>query len=153
MKKYFVKLMSQFLYSTIHQVMLCSQCICYEVFLFSRKLCFLWSPCLLLIAESTNLDTYGKPTVGFFLNITSPSWIILSISLVYLIQLNYSRADDEISWNNFYFIVVKEFWYDKKVFWRIYLNIIFWILLWCDNFLEDLKFNIIVSTTLKYCYM
>ena len=48
---------------------------------FSRKLCFLWSPCLLLIAESISLDTSGKPTVGFFLKITSPSWIILSISL------------------------------------------------------------------------
>ena len=87
MKKYFVKLMSRLLHSTIHQVMwyfwvftentfslLCS------VF-FSRKLCFLWSPCLLLIAESVSLDTSGKPTVGFFLKITSPSWIILSISL------------------------------------------------------------------------
>ena len=48
---------------------------------FSRKLCFLWSPCLLLIAESISLDTSGKPTVGFFLKISSSSWIILSISL------------------------------------------------------------------------
>ena len=45
----------------------------YEVFFFSRKLCFLWSLCLLLIAESISLDTSGKPTVGFFLKITSPS--------------------------------------------------------------------------------
>ena len=30
----------------------------YGVF-FSRKLCFLWSPCLLLIAESISLDTSG----------------------------------------------------------------------------------------------
>ena len=85
--RYFVKLMSRLLHSTIHQVMwyfwvftenpfslLCS------VF-FSRKLCFLWSPCLLLIAESISLDTSGKPTVGFFLKISSSSWIILSISL------------------------------------------------------------------------
>ena len=53
----------------------------YGVFFFSRKLCFLWSPCLLLIAESISLDTSGKPTVGFFLKISSSSWIILSISL------------------------------------------------------------------------
>ena len=62
----------------------------YEVFFFSRKLCFLWSLCLLFIAESISLDTSGKPTVGFLLKITSPSWIILSIShdeLNRLIQL------------------------------------------------------------------
>ena len=53
----------------------------YGVFFFSRKLYFLWSPCLLLIADSVSLDTSGKPTVGFFLKITSPFWIILSISL------------------------------------------------------------------------
>ena len=52
-----------------------------QFFFFLRKLCFLWSPCLLLIAELISLDTSGKPTVGFFLKITSPSWIILSISL------------------------------------------------------------------------
>ena len=40
---------------------------------FSRKLCFLWPSCLLLIAESISLDTSGKPTVKFFLGITSPS--------------------------------------------------------------------------------
>ena len=48
---------------------------------FSRKLCSLWSPCLLIIAESISLDTSRKLIVGFFLKITSPSWIILSISL------------------------------------------------------------------------
>ena len=53
----------------------------YAAFFFSRKLCSLWSPCLLFIAESISLDNTGKPTVQFFLKITSPSWIILSISL------------------------------------------------------------------------
>ena len=48
---------------------------------FSRKLCFLWSPCLLLFADSISLDTSGNSTVGFFLKVTSPSWIILSVSL------------------------------------------------------------------------
>ena len=52
-----------------------------QYFFFSRKLCFLRSPCLLLIAESISLDTYGKLTVGFFLKIASSSWIILSNSL------------------------------------------------------------------------
>ena len=52
-----------------------------EVFFFSRKLCFLWSPCFLLIAKSISLDNSGKPTVCFFLKISSSSWIILSISL------------------------------------------------------------------------
>ena len=42
-------------------------------YFFSQENCFLWSPCLLLIAESISLDTSGKPTVGFFLKITSPS--------------------------------------------------------------------------------
>ena len=53
----------------------------YGVFFFSRKLRFLRSPCLLLITELISLDTSGRPTVEFFLKITSPSWIILSISL------------------------------------------------------------------------
>ena len=38
-----------------------------EYFFFSRKLCFLWSPSLLLISESISIDTSGKPTVEFFL--------------------------------------------------------------------------------------
>ena len=50
-------------------------------YFFLKKNCFLWSPCLLLIAGSISLDTSGKPTAGFFLKIISPSWIILSISL------------------------------------------------------------------------
>ena len=40
-----------------------------SIFFLSRKLYFLQSPCLLLIAESISLDTSGKPTVGFFLKI------------------------------------------------------------------------------------
>ena len=87
MKKYFVKLMNRLRHGTIHQLMwyfwmfiVNPFSLLWSIF-FSRKLCFFWSPCLLLIAESISLDTSGKPTVGFFLKITSPSWIILSISL------------------------------------------------------------------------
>ena len=150
-----MKLTRQLLHSKIHQEMwhfwvfivnpfflLCS-------IFFSRNLRFLWSPCLLLISELTSLDTSGKPSVRFFLKITSPSWIILSISLDKLNSIDCWRADDEFSWNNFYFIVVKEFWYGK--IWRIYLNIIFWILLWI-SFLVIWNLNITVSTTMKYCY-
>ena len=61
----------------------------YGIFFFSRKLFFLWPPCLWLIAESISLDTSGKPTVGFFLKITSPSWIMLSISLDELNSINW----------------------------------------------------------------
>ena len=39
--------------------------------------CFLQSPFLLLIAESISLDISVKPTVGFFLKISSSSGIIL----------------------------------------------------------------------------
>ena len=87
MKKYFLKLMSRLLHSTIHQVMWYFWVFIVNLFsllwsfFFSRKLCFLWSPWVLLIAESISWNTYGKPTAGFFLKITSPSWIILSISL------------------------------------------------------------------------
>ena len=38
-----------------------------------------------------------------------------------------------------------------EVFWRIDLNIIFWILLWMLTYLVILNLNITVSTTLKYC--
>ena len=44
-----------------------------SIFFLSRKLCFLWSHCLLLIAESISIDTSGKSTVGFFLKIASSS--------------------------------------------------------------------------------
>ena len=60
------------LHSTIHQVIWCfcvfivnPLSLLWSFFFFSRKLCFLWSPCLLLIAESFSLDTSDKPTVGF----------------------------------------------------------------------------------------
>ena len=119
-------------------------------YFFSQETCVSFGPLgLLLIAELTSLDTSGKPSVAFFLKITSPSWIILSISLDKLNSTDCWRADDEFSWNNFYFIVVKEFWYGK--IWRIYLNIIFWILLWI-SFLVIWNLNITVSTTMKYCY-
>ena len=52
-----------------------------SIYFLSRKLCFLRSPCVLLIAESVSLGTSGKPTVGYFLKISSSSWIILSIWL------------------------------------------------------------------------
>ena len=74
LKKYFVKLMSRLLHSTIHQVMwyfwgliLNPLSFSWSIWFFWRKLCFLWSPCLLLIAESVSLDTSDKPTLGFFL--------------------------------------------------------------------------------------
>ena len=38
-----------------------------STFFLSRKLCFLQSPCLLLITESVSLDTSGKPTSSKFL--------------------------------------------------------------------------------------
>ena len=74
-----VKLMSRVLHSTIHQVMgyfwvfIVNPCSLLWRFFFSRQMCFIWSPCLLLIAESISLNTSGKPTVWFFLKITSTS--------------------------------------------------------------------------------
>ena len=129
MKKYFVKLMSRLLYSTIHQVVWYFWVFIVNPFsllwsiIFSRKLYFLWSPYCLLIAESINLDTSGKPTVGFFLKITSPSWIILSISLDELNLINWLLKGWCWIFLEFSFIkefvekfikVVKEFWYGKK---------------------------------------
>ena len=154
-----MKLMSRLLHSTIHQViyfwvlivnpfsLLCS------IFFLDRKLCYLRSPGLLLITESISLDTSGKPTVGFFLKITSPSWIILSISLDELNSINWLLKSWWWIFLKFYFIVVKEFWYRKKI-WEVfcvpYLNIIFWILLWTLTF--EWNLNIAVNTTLEYCY-
>ena len=134
MKKYFVKLMSWLLYSTIHQVMWYFWVFTVDPFSLSliifspRTLCFLWCPCVLLIAESISLDTSGKS------KITSSSWIILPISLA---ELNSTvdcwRGDDEFSWSSFLFYCFKRIliWQTiLELFWRIYLNIIFWILLW-----------------------
>ena len=81
-----VKLMSWFLHSAIHQLMWYFGAFIVNPFsllwsiFFLRKLYFLWSPCLLLIAELISLHTSDMPTVGFFLKITFPSWIILSVS-------------------------------------------------------------------------
>ena len=79
-----VKLMSWFLYSTIHQVMwyfwvlIVNPFYLYGVFFFSRKLCFLWSPCLLLITDWISRDTSDKSIVGFFFsclnNIINLTW-------------------------------------------------------------------------------
>ena len=122
MKKYFVKLMTWLRHSTIHQVLwyfwvfIVNPFSLFWSIFFSRKPSFLWSPCLLLIAESIRLDTSGKPTVGFFLKLSCSSWIILSISLN---ELNSSDWLLKRCWwiflNNFYFIVVKEFLYGKKI--------------------------------------
>ena len=92
-------------------------------FFLSRKLCFLRSPCLLLITESVSLDTSGKLNVEFFLKIFSSSWIILSISLN---ELNSS----EWLLKRWWWIFLKQFlFYCRKrifiwqkileVFWRV----------------------------------
>ena len=133
--------MSWLLHSAIHQVMwrfwvfiMNPFSLLWSIF-FSRNLCFLWSPCLLLITESINLDTSGKPAVGFFLEITSPSWIIVPLSLD---ELN------SIGWllNNWW--VKKEFWYGKKC--QRLFGEFFWILFFLNiivnvNFFSDLKFE------------
>ena len=143
MKKYFVKLMSQLLYSMIHQVIHhisgYSSWIYFPFygFFFSKQLCFLWSPCLLLIAESISLDS-GKPSVGFFFE----NYFSLLNNIVNVTWWTW-RDDDEFSWNNFYFIVVKEFWCGKNIrgflenfFEYYFLNIIVNV-----NFFSDLKFE------------
>ena len=83
-------------------------------FFFSRKLYFLWSPCLLLITESISLDASSKPTLGFFLKITSPSWIILSILLDKLSSINWLLKSWRWIFFKFYFIGVKKFGSGKK---------------------------------------
>ena len=135
MKKYFVKLTSRLLYSTIHQairyfwVFIVNSFSFYAV-LFSQENCSSFG--LLLIADLISLDTSGKPTVDFFLKIISPSWIILSISLDEHNSIDCSRADDEFYWNNFFYCCKRILIWQKILndFWRLYLNIIFWILLW-----------------------
>ena len=78
-EKFFVKLKSRLLHNMIYQVMRYFWVFIVNPFslllniFFLRKLCFLWSPCLLSIAESISLDTSGKPNVGLFLKINSPS--------------------------------------------------------------------------------
>ena len=148
------------LYSTINQVMWYFWVfienpfsLSWSNFFFSRKLYFLWSPCLLLIAESISLDSVGKSTVGFFLKITSPCWIILSISVDELNSIDWLLK----SW---WWLFLKKFlfYYCKRiliwqkileVFWRIYLNIIFWILLWMLTlFLWVLPWNTATSKPL-----
>ena len=155
-----MKLKSRLLHSTIHHVMWYFWVFTVNPFslsciFFSRKWCFLWFLFLWLIAELISLDTSGKPTVGFFLKITFPTWIIFPISLDKINSIDWFwKADNEFSWNFiFCFIVVKEFCYGKKnVFWRICLNISFWIFLWMLTPLVIWNLNITVIPILKYCY-
>ena len=53
------------------------------------------------------------------------------------------RADDKFSWNNFYFIVVKEFWYGKNIrgFLENLLEYCFLNIIVTVNFFNDLKFE------------
>ena len=93
-----------------------------SIFFRSRKLCFLRSSCLLLIAESISLDTSGKPNVGFFLKISSSSWIILSISLNELNSNDWLLKRWWIFLKWFLFYCCKRIFIWQKileVFWRI----------------------------------
>ena len=81
---------------------------------------------LLLIAESVSLDTSGKPTVRFFLKITSPSWMILSVSLdelnsIDLINLIYCENSDPVS------IFTKKL--HRRCLFGFYIRLCFWRLL------------------------
>ena len=157
-----MKMMSRLLHSTIYQLMWCFWVFHSESifpvmeYFFSRKLCSLWSPCLLIIAESISLDTSRKLIVGFFLKITSPSWIILSISLDELNLVGwFSKTWWWIFLKKFLFYCCKIIFIWQKMldfFWRIYLNIIFWILFSMLTSLVIWNLNTTVSTTLKYCY-
>ena len=92
MKKEFVKFLSQLLHSSIHQVMryfcvfIVSPFFLLWTIFFLKKTDFFWS--LVYHSDSIILDTSDKPTVGFFLKITSPSKIILSVSLDELNSIN-----------------------------------------------------------------
>ena len=144
MKKYFMKLMSRLLHSRINQVMwyFCvfivnPFCLLWSIF-FSRELHFPWSPFVLLIAEWICLDTSGEPTVGFFLKITSPSWIILSISLDELHLINLSALHLMMKFLEILLYYCKKIlvWQKILVFQYYFLNIIVNV-----SFFSELKFK------------
>ena len=133
-------MMNQFLHSTIRQLVLYFWVFIVNPFsllwriFFSGKLCFLRSPCLLLITGSISLDTSCKANAGFFLKHFSPSWIILPISLDELNSIHWllkSWWSIFLKWFLFYCYKRILIWQKiLEVFRRTYLNIIFWILLW-----------------------
>ena len=133
MKKYFVKLMSRLLHSAIHQVM-----------------CHFW----VFIVKGFSWKSVGF-TVGFFLKITSLSWLILSISLDELNSINWLFEELMMNFLGISFYCCKRILIWRKIleiFWRLCLNIIFWIFLWMLTSLVIQNLNVTVSTTLKYCY-
>ena len=159
MKKFFVELMSRLSHSAIHQIMWyfwVSMVFFFWKFFFSRKRWFLWSPCVLLIAESVSLDNCGKPTVGLLLKVTSPSWIILSILLDGPNSIDWLlKSWWEICLKQLLFYCYKRILIEQKtlaVSWRIFLNIKILILLWMLTSLVIWNLNITVSTIRKYCY-
>ena len=147
---FFVKLMSWLLHSAIHQLMWYFGAFIVNPFsllwsiFFSRKLYFLWSPCLLFIAESISVHTSDKPTVGFLLKITFPSWIILSISF---------DEPDSVDWllRSCWGIFLKQFLFccsREDLFEYYSSNTIVDV-----NFISDLKFEYYFEYyTLKYYY-
>ena len=128
---------------------------------FSRKLCFLWSPCLFLIAVSISLDTSGVLTVWFFLKTTSPFWIILSISLDELNSIDWLlKSSWWIFLKQFLFYCCKRILIWQKIFFLVFCIILFyllfiyllifcWILLWMLTSLMISNLNITESTALK----
>ena len=152
--------MSRLLHSPIHQVMWYVWVFIVNPFsllwvpFFSRKLSFLWSPCLLLTLIQSAEILLVNLLWGF-------SWKLLLLleqycqsHLMNLVQLiDCWRADEEFSWNNISFIVGKEFWYGKKqrFSWEFIWMLFFLILLWLLNSLVIWSLNITASTILKYC--
>ena len=113
-------------------------------FFFSRKSCFLWSPCLLVIAESISLDTSGKPTGRFFLKLSSSSWIIFSVSL------NELSSSDWLLKRWWWIFLKQSIFYCRKrifiwqkileVFWRIWLTVFLILLcMWTSLLIWDLN--------------
>ena len=142
--------MSRLLYSTIHQVMLYFWLFIGNPFsllwsfFFLKKLCFLWSPCLLLIAELISLDTSGKCTLEFFFKTASPSWIICQSHLMNFIQLiDYWRAVGELFEVIFILLLQKNYNMAKNI-WGFLENLFeyyLWNIIVNVNFFSDLKFE------------
>ena len=124
MKRYSVKLTSQLLHSPIHQVILYFWVFIGNSFSLLCGILFLEKTIFLLVSLSLAYRWVNRPRYfcwtycGVFLE--NYSYLLNNIvSVTWWTQFIWLIADDDFSWNNFYLIVVKYFWYGKK-YWRLF---------------------------------
>ena len=115
-------------------------------FICSQVTIMTWNENILLLNNMRQGDRSLAPknSVGFFENYFS---LLNDIVMMNSVQSTFCwKASNKFSWNNFYFISIKEFWHGKRNIRDILKNIRDFL----KNFFEYYFFKIIVSINSYY---